>query len=102
MKRYRLYQGKLRENPDGEWVRHKDVQAIVDKPSKTVDGVPITPRMTVWVIFKGKPLAVVVESVGYSIDLENNPWGSGTVAPHEWFYSTRQAAEAAKGKSDES
>ncbi len=76
----------------------KRLQAIVDKLSTTVDGVPITPRMTLWVIYNGEPLAVVVEAVGYSIDLEDNPWGSGTVAPHEWFYSTREAAEAAGGK----
>ncbi len=65
----------------------------------TVDGVFIVPLMEVWVIYQGKPLAVVVASVGYSIDLmADNPWGTGTVAPHEWFYSTREAAEAAGGK----
>lgn len=63
---------------------------------KTADGTYIVPYMTVWVIHRGEPLAVEVESVGYSIDLKNNPWGSGTVAPHEWFFSTRAAAEAAR------
>jgi hypothetical protein len=26
MTRYRLFQGKLREHPEGEWVRYEDVE----------------------------------------------------------------------------
>ena len=76
-----------------------EIERLTAPLSTTVDGVFIVPLMEVWVIYQGKPLAVAVASVGYSINLmADNPWGTGTVAPHEWFYSTRQAAEAAKEK----
>ena len=62
------------------------------------DSAPIDPDLAAvvaaWPTLPKATRRRVVEIVGYSIDLAPNPWGSGTLAPHEWFYSTREAAEA--------
>lgn len=71
---------------------------LIEKLPMTADSVPIVPRIKVWVLHNGKPLEVQVASIGRSVDLEDNPWGSGTMDPERWFYSTQEAAEAARSK----
>lgn len=64
--------------------------AIVDKLDKTDDGVPITPRMMLY-----SPLwqpAGVVESLTVCVPLHDR------FLPLKGWYSTRAAAEAARGE----
>jgi butyrate kinase len=70
----------------------ESLRKIVDMLPKTADGVPIHPGMKVYVQHHGAPLAVVVETTGRNVELVNNPWGSGTMSPERYFYSTPEGA----------
>lgn len=70
------------------------LRAIVDKLPKTADGVSITPGMTIWLnTRKSESKGIDVSSVGTGFcELKDKPRG----CYHDKFYSSKQAAEAAK------
>lgn len=96
----------LLPDPGGEVVRDllnevERLTAIVDRYPKTADGVSVTPEMDVWSIGEAGPYcwsATCIDRNGCSGTFHGHYHGR---VPMASVFSTRQAAEAAKGATDE-
>jgi hypothetical protein len=72
----------------------------IDKLPKTADGVPVVPDMRLWHIQCGQIYSEVVEGLSghfYHNPVEESRWPDGEFDAH-CCYSTREDAEAARGR----
>jgi len=74
------------------------LRAVVAKLPHTADGVPVVPGMVVWTAYWSGPRKEVVAEFVVQVD-KPTIWASG-LADVGQLYSTKEAAEAARGGSD--
>lgn len=70
--------------------------AVVERYPKTKDGIPITPKMTVWGAWEGVGIVVSIWSRSAKVWLSIQQAGGIFERYSEELFSTREAAEAAK------